>query len=82
MSINNPVGNIPIKTPLLNKMLNASNAVYETMSDDEVLELDKEIKSLTNSNCRAEIKEFAEIYANRVDAYVRRYIKGEWLDSV
>lgn len=74
MSRNNPVGNIPIETPLLRKMVAAVNDIYLDMSEDEVRELDKEIKSVTDTNCSADVKCMAEMFACCVDEYVKRYL--------
>lgn len=77
MSINNPVGNIPIKTPILLRMKKALDGVYLSLSEKEMIELDNEIKSVNEQNCNCAIKEIADMYACVVDGYVKRYIRGE-----
>lgn len=75
MSKNNPVGNIPIETPLLKNMVAAVNSVYLGMNENEVRELDKEIKSVTDTNCSADVKCIAEMLEHRVDKYIKRYLR-------
>lgn len=74
MSRNNPVGNIPIQTPMLRRIFSAAWKTYEDMTESEVMELDKEIKSVTETNCNADIYDMAKILERRVDAYCKRYL--------
>ncbi len=74
MSRNNPVGNIPIHTPMLRRIYNAAWKVYEDMTESEVKALDKEIKSVTETNCNSDIYDMAKMLEHRVDAYCKRYL--------
>lgn len=77
MSRNNPVGNIPIKTPMLSRIFDAAWTVYLNMREDEVKALDKEIKSVTETNCSADIYDMAKILEDRVDKYCKRYLSSD-----
>ena len=72
MSKNNPVGNIPISTPMLSKIFEAAWTVYLNMTEDEIKALDKEIKSVTETNCCADIYDMAKILEDRVSKYCER----------
>lgn len=74
MSKNNPVGNIRIETPMLRKIVGAALTVYYDMSENEVRELDKEIKAVTETNCGADIYDMAKMLECRVDGYCKRYL--------
>lgn len=67
MSKNNPVGDIPIATPILKNMSAIINNFYHKLDGDEVEELAREISSVTDKNCTADIKCIAEMYAQRVE---------------
>lgn len=77
MSENNPVGNIPIATPMLSRIFDAAWTVYLNMTEDEVKALDNEIKSVTETNCRADIYDMAKILEDRVDKYCKRYLSAD-----
>ncbi len=77
MSKNNPVESMPIQTPMLRKIFNAAWKVYEDMTEKEVKELDKEIKSVTETNCSSDIYDMAKILECRVDAYCKRYLYSD-----
>lgn len=77
MSRNNPVGNIPIKTPMLSRIFDAAWTVYLNMTEDEVKVLDKEIKSVTETNCSADIYDMAKILEDRVNTYCERYLSSD-----
>lgn len=77
MSKNNPVGNIPIATPMLSKIFDAAWTVYLNMTEDEVKALDKEIKSVTETNCRSDIYDMAKILEDRVGKYCERYLSSD-----
>lgn len=68
MSKNNPVWSIPIKTPILSEILQAVNKVYKKLTDKEVSELEKEIKSVTETNCSSNIYDLAKMLECRFDA--------------
>lgn len=74
MSKNNPVGNIPIETPILKRITIEAVKVYLGLSDEEVIALNKEIKAVSDTNCTADIKYIADMLANKVDSYCRNYI--------
>lgn len=77
MSKNNPVGNIPIQTPMLRKIFDAAWKTYENMTGNEVKELDKEIKSVTETNCCSDIYDMAKILEYRVDTYCKKYLSSD-----
>lgn len=77
MSKNNPVGNVPIKTPMLSRVFDAAWTVYLNMTEDEVKALDKEIKSVTETNCSADIYDMAKILDDRVNKYCERYLASD-----
>ena len=74
MSKNNPVGKIPVETPMLKRIFNAAWKTYEGMTEKEIKELNKEIKSVTETNCSSDIYDMAKILEYRVDAYCKRYL--------
>lgn len=77
MSKNNPVGNVPIATPMLSKIFDATWTVYLNMTEDEVKALDKEIKSVTETDCSSDIYDMAKILGDRVDKYCERYLSSD-----
>lgn len=77
MSKNNPVGDVPIATPLLKNMVSAVSAIYLNMSENEIRALDREIRSVTDKNCTADIKCIAEMYAQRVNSQLTLKVKKE-----
>ena len=77
MSVNNPVGNVPIETPMLKKIVGAAMTVYFDMPDNEVKALDKEIKSVTETNCGSDIYDMAKMLEDRVDKYCKRYLSSD-----
>ena len=62
MNKNNPVGIIPIHTPILWKMRKALNNVFDELTEEELKALEKEIDSVTDYNCISAIKTIAEMY--------------------
>lgn len=77
MSKNNPVGNIPIETPLLRRIFDAAWKTYADMTERQIKQLDKEIKSVTEINCGSDIYDMAKILEHRVDAYCKRYLSSD-----
>lgn len=76
MSKNNPVGNIPKKHPMLSRILQAAMDVYRGMDDKEVIELQKEIQSVTETNCSYKIYDIAKMMRHEVDNYCEEYLKN------
>lgn len=74
MSKNNPVGDIPIEHPMLSKILQAAMKIYLDMPKEEVKALDKEIKSVTETNCSSDIYDIAKMLEYRVDCCCRNYL--------
>lgn len=62
MSRNNPVGNIPIETPMLKRIFQSAWKTYKGMTESEVKALDKEIRSVTEINCNSNIYDIAKIF--------------------
>ena len=77
MSINNPVGNIPIATPMLSRIFDAAWTVYLNMTEDEVKVLNEEMKSVTKINCCSAIYDMAKMLEDRVDKYCKRYLTSD-----
>lgn len=73
MSVNNPVGNIPIKTPMLERILKSVMDTYISMTVNETKALNEEIKSVTETNCSSDIYDIAKMLEDRVDSYCKRY---------
>lgn len=74
MSINNPVGSISEKFPMLNRLEKALMDEYLKMTDDEIVELSKEIGMATKSNCSCTKYDIAKSLKDIVSAYCRNYI--------
>ncbi len=70
MSVNNPVGDIPIATPMLGRVLDAAWTAYSNMTENEVRALEKEIKSVTETNCDYKIYDIAQMLKSSVDIAV------------
>lgn len=51
MSLNNATGSIPKNFLMLKRLEKALMGEYLKMSDDEILELNKEIEEATTNNC-------------------------------
>lgn len=74
MSKNNPVGNLPIEHPMLSKILQSAMKVYLDMPKEEVRALDKEIKSVTETNCSSDIYDIAKMLEYRVERCCRNFM--------
>ena len=70
MSKNNPVGNIPKKRPILNRMKNAVMEIYLDLSEEEMKSLQEEIQSVTETNCDYKIYDIAKMMKDCVDTAV------------
>ena len=68
MSKNNPVGNIPIATPMLKKILRDAMHTYYNMTTSEKKALDAEIKSVTETNCDYMVYDMAQMLKHCVSA--------------
>ncbi len=66
MSKKNPVGSIPIATPMLHRIVSAAMGVYLGMTEKEVKALDQEIKSVSDINCNSDIYDMAKMLEDRV----------------
>lgn len=66
MSKNNPVGIIPIKTPILKRLKIAINEAFSELTEEELKALEKEIDAVTDNNCDWQIKDIADMYAHQV----------------
>lgn len=77
MSVNNPVGTIPISTPILERMRRGIMRVYRELTEEEIKDLNKEIKSVTEMNCNAYIKAVADMFADDVDFYCRTFLSAD-----
>lgn len=75
MSRNNPVGHIPIKTPMLSRILHVAMGVYRGMDDNEVKALNEEIKSVTETNCNHRIYDIAKVMEQEVSDYCKKYLE-------
>lgn len=67
MSVNNPVGNIPIETPMLRRLnVEFYNIIHNLTADEKKL-LQEEINSVTETNCDYNLYDIAQMlkdYAN------------------
>lgn len=70
MSKNNPVGNIPTKMPILNRMKSAVMDIYMGLSEEEMKALQAEIQSVTETNCDYKIYDIAKMLKGCVDTAV------------
>lgn len=70
MSKNNPVGNIPKKRPILNRMKNAVMEIYLDLSEEEMKSLQEEIQSVTETNCDYKMYDIAKMMKGCVDTAV------------
>lgn len=70
MSKNNPVGNIPKKRPILNRMKNAVMEICLDLSEEEMKSLQKEIQSVTETNCDYKIYYISKMLKTYVDTAV------------
>lgn len=75
MSRNNPVGHIPIKTPMLSRILHAAMGAYRVMDDNEVKALNEEIQSVTKTNCNHRIYDIAKVMEQEVSDYCKKYLE-------
>ena len=80
MSKNNPVGNIPVNLPMLNRLEKALMNEYLNMHDDEIAKLWKEINSVTETNCSAMKYDIAMSFKDTVIAYYKRYLENTIYD--
>lgn len=72
MSKNNPVGNIPISTPILRKMNIEIMRIYTGLSEQEKKHLQYEIQSVTETNCDYMIYDIAQLMKD----YVKTSLEG------
>lgn len=70
MSKNNPIGNIPTKRPILNRMKDAVMEIYQDLSEEEMKSLQAEIQSVTETNCDYKIYDIAQMLKGCVDTAV------------
>ncbi|MBD5463968.1 MAG: hypothetical protein HDR24_13100 [Lachnospiraceae bacterium] len=70
MSKNNPVGSVPIAMPILNRMKEAVMQIYMNLSEEEMKNLQAEIKSVTETNCSYRIYDIAQMMKDSVDTAV------------
>lgn len=68
------LGTIPISTPHLSKMAKMVNNYYVGLSDNEILELQREIHTAADNNCNADVRDIACMFRERVDGYVTKYL--------
>lgn len=61
MSKNNPVGDIPISTPILRRMNIEIMRIYSGLTEGEMKSLQDEIQSVTETNCNYIIYGIAQI---------------------
>lgn len=73
MSVNNPVGAIPARTPILIKMRNAMMKIYMDLSEEEMESLQAEIQSITEINCDYKIYDIAQMLKGCVDTAVNGF---------
>lgn len=71
MSKNNPVGNIPIETPILTRMENAVMKIYMGLSEEEMKSLQAEIQSVTGSNCNYIVYDIAQMMKYDIDTALK-----------
>lgn len=76
MSKNNPVGNIPTKRPILNRMKDAVMKIYLDLSEEEMKSLQVEIQSVTETNCDYKIYDIAKMFKGLVGTKVNE-IQGD-----
>ncbi|MBD5463967.1 MAG: hypothetical protein HDR24_13095 [Lachnospiraceae bacterium] len=76
MSKNNQVGNIPIETPMLKRILKAAMDVYIGMSEEETKALNEEIKVVTETNRSCDIYDIAKMLEDRVDSYCKNHLSS------
>ena len=74
MSRNNPVGSISEKFPMLNRLEKALMDEYLKMTDDEITKLNKEIESVTETNCSYTKYDIAKSLKDTVSSYCKNYI--------
>ena len=74
MSVNNPVGHIPIETPMLKRILKSAMDTYISMTESETMALNEEIKSVTEINCGSDIYDIAKMLEDRVDKYCKNHL--------
>lgn len=70
MSVNNPVGNIPIETPILRRMNNEIYNIIHNLTDGEMKLLQTEINSVTETNCDYKVYDIAQMLKSYVNAAV------------
>lgn len=66
MSVKNPVGNIPKRMPILRKLTANVAEEISLLSNDDLIELTREVKLANRENCTWEMYEFAQGILNVV----------------
>lgn len=67
MSVNNPVGNIPIETPILRRIKIEIYHIIHGLTGDEMKLLQEEMQSVTETNCNYKIYDLAQLLKDYAD---------------